>query len=100
LARRRLSERGGSAGSLGQAGFLRRQQVALDDVQRGDNLARAVAQLDPGMRLEAFGPANLALPVHEDHKLLVGVDAKAPQAQRMRARSVHGLARKCELALS
>ncbi|EWS57058.1 hypothetical protein X551_00192 [Methylibium sp. T29] len=68
---------------LRQAGHAMSEPGAVHDTERGHDAGRAGAQFDARLRREALGAADGAIAPHVDHRLLVGVDARAPGAQRV-----------------
>ena len=69
--------------------FVAAEASIGDHVERGDQFAFAAADAYARQRAEAFGPAHRAVAVHEHHRLLVGVDESAYEAQAMAGSGRH-----------
>ncbi|MCY1171870.1 hypothetical protein D9M73_119950 [compost metagenome] len=59
-----------------QTGFTRRQQVGVDHIDRRNDPPFAKRDLHPGLGLESFGAADVAVAPHVDHEFPVGVDSE------------------------
>ncbi len=67
-----------------QSGFVAPQQVAHDVVKGRHNGSALMRNPDAGMCPETFRAADVAVGAHVDDRLLMRVDPKPPQTQRMR----------------
>ena len=59
----------------------RSEQVAIDHVERGDDMRRPDLHPDPRQRRKTFRATERAVAVHVDHRLLVRIDAGTHDAQ-------------------
>jgi hypothetical protein len=68
---------------LGQTGDVLGQPLTVDDTERRHDASAAGRQLHSCLGRETFRSTDRTIAPHVDHRLLVGVDARAPRLQRV-----------------
>jgi hypothetical protein len=65
---------------LGQGGDVRFEAIVDNDVECGNQFAIAATRQNSGERRKAFGPTDMAIAMHIEDRLLIGVDAGTDEA--------------------